>query len=481
MEQGHIRNQQIRDSFDKAEGYHSAAVVQKVVANRLSDYIARCFADQGLTNSSFLHSESQNSEPRTILEIGCGTGLLTQQIYRLWPRSSFVATDYAPRMLERAQKIGLDGVRFYQMDVTHPTIEGPFDLICGNLVFQWLVNPQAVLKQLVKLLAPNGVIALSTLLKGTFVQWQKACEEEGVKAGTPDYPTLADMKAMVPSLCAGLWKHESFIYPFQSGLAFVRHLKATGASVPRDGSKPLGTAQFRRVLRRFDAKGSVVTWEVAYGCFRKPPRVGVFVTGTDTDVGKTIVSACLVRRWSGSYWKPLQTGLEHTVGDTATVQSLACNPICFSPALVCQAALAPEVAARVEGLRVDLCRLTLPEAAVETPLIVEGAGGVMVPITSDKMMIDLISLWGLPVVLVVRSGLGTLNHTLLTLEALRSRGIALAGIVLNGPENESNKHIIETRGHIRVLAEIPFSEEITSRQIDDWAQKFPAWSELFSD
>ena len=69
MEQGHIRNQQIRDSFDKAEGYHSAAVVQKVVANRLSDYIARCFADQGLTNSSFLHSESQNSEPQTILEI----------------------------------------------------------------------------------------------------------------------------------------------------------------------------------------------------------------------------------------------------------------------------------------------------------------------------------------------------------------------------------------------------------------------------
>ncbi|MBQ5773972.1 MAG: hypothetical protein IIW09_03965, partial [Acetobacter sp.] len=85
MEQGNIRNQQIRESFDKAEGYHSAAVAQKVVANRLSDYIARCFADQGLTNSSFLHSESQNSEPQTILEIGCGTGLLTQQIHRLWP------------------------------------------------------------------------------------------------------------------------------------------------------------------------------------------------------------------------------------------------------------------------------------------------------------------------------------------------------------------------------------------------------------
>lgn len=463
------RNEQIMDHFNKAENYHSAAVVQRIVAHRLSEHIAQYFADY-------------NHKPQTILELGCGTGLLTYNICHLWPQASIVATDYAPRMLERAQimvqTMALKNVHFHRMDIEHLDRDGPFDLICGSLVLQWVANPKKVLKRLSERLAPNGMLAFSTLVRGTFAQWQAACEAVGGQSGISHYPDLVDMQAMIPFPCAGLWQHERVTHPFQSGLAFVQHLKETGASIPRHESRPLSVAKFRSALRQFEAMGSTVTWEVAYGCFRKPPRAGVFVTGTDTDVGKTVVSACLTQRWRGSYWKPLQTGLAKENGDTATIQQLVHNPVCFPPALACQASLSPEAAARIEAIDIDPLRLTLPESDPKTPLIVEGAGGVKVPITDTHFMSDLMSLWGLPVVLVARSGLGTLNHTLLTIEALRKRGITLVGVVLNGPENPGNKQAIEEKGHTRILAELPPSGILTPDKIDHLAQKFPLWSDL---
>lgn len=457
------RNERIKASFDAAVAYDSAATVQRLAAGRLGVHISQSLGGQ---------------VPRTILEVGCGTGFLTEILRGLWPEAEIVATDYAPRMLERAQQRGLERVRFERMDLTQLDVDGPFDLVCGNLVLQWMDEPGQILKDLSALLAPGGLLAVSTLLEGTFAQWQAACRAEGGQAATPEYPSLASMQAIVPYPCAGAWQQESCVQPFVSGLEFVRHLKVTGAAVPRADVVALSPRQFRRAVRRLDAAGAAVTWELAYGCFRKLPRAGVFVTGTDTGVGKTLVSACLVRRWQAEYWKPLQSGLADEAGDTPTVQWLAGNPVCFPPALACQASLSPEAAARAEGVEVDPARLTLPGMGAQTPLVVEGAGGLMVPATSELMMIDLAIMWGLPVVLVARSGLGTLNHTLLSLEALRARGIAVAGVVLNGPENPENRRTIEEKGRVRVLAEIPHCADITTQTVDNLAKRLPTWADV---
>jgi malonyl-CoA O-methyltransferase len=185
----------------------------------------------------------------------------------------------------------------------------------------------------------------------------------------------------------------------------------------------------------------------------RPRRV--FVTGTDTGVGKTLVSACLVRAWDAAYWKPLQTGLADEPGDTASVTTLAelTPDRCHAPAHALAAPLAPHAAALLEGVSIRLDELVLP--AETRSLVVEGAGGLMVPINDRALMIDLIAQLGLPAVLVARSTLGTINHTLLGLEALRARNLPIAGVILNGPPNPGNRAAIEQFGRVRILAEIP--------------------------
>jgi malonyl-CoA O-methyltransferase len=185
-------------------------------------------------------------------------------------------------------------------------------------------------------------------------------------------------------------------------------------------------------------------------------RNAFFVTGTDTGIGKTIVSACLTRRLGADYFKPVQTGIDDGDDDTATVASLAglCQDRIHPPRYSFKAPLSPEAAAAREGACVALGDFALPETP--RPLIVEGAGGVLVPLGGGATMADLMAKFGLPVVLVARSTLGTINHTLLSLEALRSRGIAVAGVVMVGPPNAGNRSAIESHGQVRVLAEMPW-------------------------
>jgi malonyl-CoA O-methyltransferase len=185
------------------------------------------------------------------------------------------------------------------------------------------------------------------------------------------------------------------------------------------------------------------------------PR-GVFVTGTDTGVGKTVVAAALVRAWGGSYWKPAQTGLADGDDDTAEVTRLAGLPPgrVAPPAYALRAPLSPAAAAALEGVAIEFERLAALPSLPE-PLVVEGAGGVLVPIDGERMMIDLMARLALPVVLVARSTLGTINHSLLSLAALRGRGLAIAGIVMSGPPNPGNRAALEHYGRVRVLAELP--------------------------
>ena len=180
---------------------------------------------------------------------------------------------------------------------------------------------------------------------------------------------------------------------------------------------------------------------------------GVFVTGTDTGIGKTLVSACLVRAWDAAYWKPVQTGAAGPDSDdTATVARLTGMSL-VPPRHTLQAPLSPAAAAAAEGVRLALEDFALPAAA--RPLVVEGAGGVLVPLSDRHLMTDLMARLGLPVVVVARSTLGTINHSLLTLEALRARGLAVVGVILNGPPDAGNRAAIESHGRVRVVAEIP--------------------------
>jgi dethiobiotin synthase len=187
---------------------------------------------------------------------------------------------------------------------------------------------------------------------------------------------------------------------------------------------------------------------------------GFFVTGTDTDVGKTVISAWLVARLGANYWKPVQAG-NHPETDSEVVRRLTeVAPERILPeAYVLPEPIAPHEAAHRAGLIIDMQKLALP--ASDRPLVVEGAGGLLVPLTDTAFVVDLADQLELPIVLVTRSTLGTINHTLLSIEAIRRRGLPLAGVVVNGPETPHNRAAIERYGQVEVIAEIPWLDQVT--------------------
>ncbi len=186
----------------------------------------------------------------------------------------------------------------------------------------------------------------------------------------------------------------------------------------------------------------------------------LFITGTDTDVGKTLVSAWLASSCPSDYWKPIQSG--HSQGtDSATIAQLAPDTFIHPSTYTFEAPLSPHAAASEENVQIRLADFVLPRSS--RPLIVEGAGGILVPLNENSLMVDLIVHLGLPVLLVARSSLGTINHTLLSLEALRTRGIPILGVVMNGFCNAGNRRSIENFGNIPVLAEIKPLPKITPK------------------
>jgi dethiobiotin synthetase len=181
-----------------------------------------------------------------------------------------------------------------------------------------------------------------------------------------------------------------------------------------------------------------------------------FITGTDTGVGKTTVSALLCAALDAIYWKPIQTGTREGT-DRATVMRFAQLPRSralpetyrFSPPV------SPHLAAARAGIRIALRKIRLPQIPPRENLIVEGAGGVLVPINSTELMTDLMSHLGLPVLLVSRTTLGTINHTLLSIAALRAARLDLRGVILSGKPNRENRRAIEHYGKIEVLGIVP--------------------------
>lgn len=180
-----------------------------------------------------------------------------------------------------------------------------------------------------------------------------------------------------------------------------------------------------------------------------------FVTGTDTDVGKTFVCAVLMTGMKAFYWKPVQSGCVDGT-DTKWIRNVTGFPdSMFVPETYrLNLPLSPHAAADRDGVKIEMSAFRLPDIPHGSGLIVEGAGGVLVPLNRESLMKDLIKQLRLPVLVVARSTLGTINHTLLTLSALRAEAIPVIGVVLNGPKNPGNRAAIEHYGRVRVVAEI---------------------------
>jgi len=177
-----------------------------------------------------------------------------------------------------------------------------------------------------------------------------------------------------------------------------------------------------------------------------------FITATDTDAGKTVACAWAMLHGDARYWKPVQAGLEET--DEATVRTLTGmgDERFHETVYALPEPLSPHESARRAGIVIEMSKLELPG---DGPLVVEGAGGLMVPLNNESLVIDFIKQTGLTAILVCRTTLGTINHSLLSLEALRAREIPIAGVILCGPDIPHNRAAIETYGKARVIAHIP--------------------------
>jgi dethiobiotin synthetase len=189
----------------------------------------------------------------------------------------------------------------------------------------------------------------------------------------------------------------------------------------------------------------------------------IVVTGTDTGVGKTVFAAGLTTALGARYWKPIQAGLEDG-SDSATVVSLGVDPAHILPeAYRLRTPCSPHRAAELDGVSIDPARLTLPACATAT--VVEGAGGVLVPITRNLLFATQFARWAKPVVLVARTGLGTINHSLSAIEALRARGVPILGLAFVGEPVEDSEATIAAIGQVRRLGRLPLLPRLDARTL----------------
>lgn len=204
----------------------------------------------------------------------------------------------------------------------------------------------------------------------------------------------------------------------------------------------------------------------------------LFITGTDTGVGKTVVAALFMAyaaelKKSAHYHKPIQTACESDC-DASMVASLIPEQKNLSAdyGLALKRPLSPHLSARYQNISIDFhAVIRKAEERCQAEInIIEGAGGLLVPITQDYLMTDLMKALDLPVVLVARSTLGTINHTLLSLEALKSRAIKIAGIVMVGPPNADNEEAISFYGQAPLIMSVPFMPIIDHRSIESFAR-----------
>lgn len=190
----------------------------------------------------------------------------------------------------------------------------------------------------------------------------------------------------------------------------------------------------------------------------------IFITGIGTDVGKTVVSAILVERMKADYWKPVQSGdLENT--DTQKVRNLVSNDISvFHPeAYKLSRPFSPHKSAAIDGIEIDISAITLPPTSNQ--LVIEGAGGLMVPLNQTHHVIDLIRFFEAEVILVVKHYLGSINHSLLSIEMLKNKNIPVKGIIFNGQSDSYSEQAILDYSKLPVLGRIPAINKLSCEVI----------------
>ena len=198
----------------------------------------------------------------------------------------------------------------------------------------------------------------------------------------------------------------------------------------------------------------------------------IFITGIGTDVGKTVVSSVLVEALKADYWKPVQTGSFFST-DTAKVQKWVSNSEskCHPEGYLLKQYMSPHAAAELEGIDIDLNKLNMPDSTNGT-LIMEGAGGLMVPLNRKEFMVDLVKKFDAEVILVIQNYLGSINHSLLSIDVLKGRGVKILGIVFNGAPHQLSEDIIVDYSGLKVLGRINKEKDLNSDVISRYAKEF---------
>lgn len=182
-----------------------------------------------------------------------------------------------------------------------------------------------------------------------------------------------------------------------------------------------------------------------------------FVTAIGTDSGKTLISTITALALDADYWKPVQAGFPT---DTSTVDSLSQGSIyCHTEQFVLNTPSSPHAAAKIDNIQINIDDFQLPPS--DKSLVIEGAGGIMVPLNNNDLVIDIAIKFNFPIILVSNNYLGSINHTLLSIEFLKNRGLNTVGIVFNGPANQSTEEIILTKSGLPCLLRVPQLKEIT--------------------
>jgi len=195
---------------------------------------------------------------------------------------------------------------------------------------------------------------------------------------------------------------------------------------------------------------------------------GFFVTGIGTEIGKTVIAALLTEALGADYWKPVQAGTEDPT-DSETIHRL-CDPALIHPeSYRLKAPMSPHAAAYREAVTINMDTIQLP--ATDNLLIAEGAGGLMVPLNEEDSILDLIEELQLPVVLVSRHYLGSINHTLMSIEMLEARAIPVAALIYNGAANPDTEGIIEKMGGLSPLLRLDELPELNKERIKEMAEK----------
>lgn len=192
-----------------------------------------------------------------------------------------------------------------------------------------------------------------------------------------------------------------------------------------------------------------------------------FITAINTDSGKTLVSAIFTKALNATYWKPIQSGLEEK--DSDAILKLISDVSIVREAYALETPMSPHAAAEIDGVKVELNNINLPSP--NGNLVVEGAGGVLVPINGKETILDIVKKFDVETVLVSNYYLGSINHTLLTYEVLKQHGVKIAGIVFNGEKVQSTYDIIMQKTGLKCLLEIDQEKEVDSSVVEKYAEK----------